>query len=105
MLSTVCLNSCKQHTRKQNHHRTLAANQQATEPVGQGPEKSSLCQHSMKNDHLIDWSEVKISKVEHNYSKRLFTESWYINEKHQVLNRNDGLSFPAVYRKLLNSQC
>ena len=59
----------------------------------------------MENDHLIDWSKVKILKVEHDYSKRLFTESWYINEKPQVLNRNDGLSFPAVYRKLLNSQC
>ena len=71
----------------------------------QRPEKSALCQHSMENDHLIDWSKVKILKVEHDYSKRLFTESWYINEKPQVLNRNDGLSFPAVYRKLLNSQC
>ena len=71
----------------------------------QWPEKSALCQHSMENDHLIDWSEVKISNVEHVYSKRLFTQSWYINEKPQVLSRNDGLSFPAVYRKLLNSQC
>ena len=70
----------------------------------QRPEKSALCQHSMENDHLIDWSEVKILKVEHNYSKRLFTESLYINEKHEVLNRNVGLSFPAVFRKLLNSQ-
>ena len=68
-------------------------------------EKSALCQHSMENDHLIDWSKVKILKVGHNYSKRLFTESWYINKKHQVLNRNDGLSIPAVYKKLLNSQC
>ena len=59
----------------------------------------------MENDHIIDWSKVKILKVEHDYSKRLFTESWYINEKPQVLNRNDGLSFPAVYKKLLNSQC
>ena len=71
----------------------------------QRPEKSALCQHSMENDHIIDWSKVKILKVEHDYSKRLFTESWYINEKPQVLNRNDGLSFPAVYRKLLNYQC
>ena len=70
----------------------------------QRPEKSTLCQHSMENDQLIDWSEVKILKVEHDYSKRLLTESWYINEKPQVLNRNDGLSFPAVYKKLLNSQ-
>ena len=70
----------------------------------QRPEKSALCQHSIENDHLIDCSEVKILKVEHDYLKRPFTESWYINEKPQVLNRNDGLSFPAVHRKLLNSQ-
>ena len=69
------------------------------------PEKSALCQHSMENDHLIDWSKVKILKVEHDYAKRLFTESWYISEKPQVVNRNDELSFPAVYKKLLNSQC
>ena len=59
----------------------------------------------MDNDHLIDWSEVKNLKVEHDYSKRFFTESWYINEKPQVLDRNDGLLFTAVYRKLHNSQC
>ena len=58
----------------------------------------------MENDHIIDWSKVKILKVEHDYSKRLFTESWYIKEKPQELNRNDGLSFPAVYRELLSSQ-
>ena len=29
----------------------------------------------MENDHLIDWSEVKILKVGHGYSKRFFTES------------------------------
>ena len=71
----------------------------------QRPEKSALCQHSMENDHLIDWSEVKILKGDHEYSKCLFTESWCINEKPQVPNRNDGLSFPAVCRKLLNSKC
>ena len=71
----------------------------------QRPEKSALCQHSMENDHLIDWSEVKILKGEREYLKCLFTESWCINEKPQVPNRNDGLSFPAVYRKLLNSKC
>ena len=38
----------------------------------QRPEKSALCQHFMENDLLIDWSEVKILKVEHDYSKRLF---------------------------------
>ena len=41
----------------------------------QRPEKSALCQHSMENHHIIDWSKIKILKVEHDYLKRLFTES------------------------------
>ena len=75
------------------------------QPAIKFQQKSALCQHSMENDHLIDRSEVKIFKVEHDYSKRFFTESWYINEKPQILNKNDELSLPAVYRKLLNTQC
>ena len=71
----------------------------------QRPEKSAFCQHSLENNHLIDWSEVKIFNVERDFTKRLFTKSWYFNQKPQVVNRNEGLSFPAVYRKLLNSQC
>ena len=34
----------------------------------------------MENYHLINWSEVKNLKVEHDYLKRLFTGSWYIDE-------------------------
>ena len=60
----------------------------------------------MENDYLINWSEVKILTEEHDdYSKRLFKKSCYINEKPQVLYRNDGLAFPAVYTKLLNFVC
>ena len=50
----------------------------------------------MENDHLINWSEVKILKVEHDYSKHFFIESWYMIEKPQVLNQNDRLAVPAV---------
>ena len=56
----------------------------------------------MRNDHLINWFEVKILKVEHDYLKCLFTENWHIDEKPQVLNRNDGLSFLAVLESCLN---
>ena len=28
----------------------------------------------MENDHLTNWSEVKILKVEHDYSQHFFTE-------------------------------
>ena len=46
----------------------------------QRPKKSALCQHSMKNDHPINWSDVKILKLEHDYSKRLYAESWNIKK-------------------------
>ena len=61
----------------------------------QRPEKSTLCQHSMENDHLINWSEVKILKVEHDYSKRLFTESWYIREKPQSAHLKRWVIIPC----------
>jgi len=68
----------------------------------QQPEKSALCEHFISCDHLIDWPNVKILKVELDYLKHLFAESWFINKKPQVLlNRNDGLAFPTVYKKLL----
>ena len=49
----------------------------------------------MENDHLNNWSEVKILKVEHDYSQHFLTAS-YIKEKPQVLDQNDRLAFPAV---------
>ena len=66
-------------------------------------EKSALCEHSISLNHTINWSEVKILKTETDYSKRLFAESWFINEKPEVMNRNDGHAFPLVYKKLLKS--
>ena len=39
-------------------------------------------------------------KVETEYNKRLFVESWFIDSKSSVTNRNDGNSFPLVYKKL-----
>lgn len=68
----------------------------------QRPEKSALCQHTISMDHRINWNEAEILKLESDYSKRLFAESWYINSKSHVMNRNDGNSFPPVYQKLLS---
>ena len=55
-------------------------------------------------DHKIDWEMLKVEtfmlKVETEYNKRLFVESWFINSKSSVTNRNDGNSFPLVYKKL-----
>ena len=67
----------------------------------QRPEQSALADHSMSMDHKINWEEAKILKLESDYFKRLFTETWYINSKSHVMNRNDGNSFPSVYYKLL----
>lgn len=68
----------------------------------QEPEKSALCLHSISLDHVIAWSDVQILKVEPDFHKRLFAESWYINEKSPIMNRNDGLAFPSVYKKLFD---
>ena len=67
----------------------------------QRPEKSALCEHSISMDHVISWSEAKILKTENDYWKRLFLESWHINSKPHVMNRNDGNAFPSVYLELL----
>ena len=69
----------------------------------QHPEKSALCEHSISLNHTINWSEVEILKTETDYYKRLFAESWFINEKPEMMNRNDGHAFPFVYKKLLKS--
>ena len=69
----------------------------------QRPEKSAFCEHSISLNHTINWSDVEILKTETDYSKRLFAESWFINEKPEVMNRNDGHAFPLVNKKLLKS--
>ena len=62
---------------------------------------SALCEHSVAMDHIISWTDTKILELETDYRKRLFFESWHINAKPLVMNRNDGSSFPAVYLDLL----
>ena len=64
-------------------------------------EKSALSQHSVENHHLINWGGVKIIHMESDYRKRLFMESWYINQYEFVINRNDGARLSSVYRELL----
>ena len=57
----------------------------------QRPEKSTLCEHSITLDHIIDWNEAIILSTEKDYTKRLFAESWL----------KDGNTLPSVYKKLL----
>ena len=42
--------------------------------------------------------------METDYRKRLSFESWHINAKPDVMNRNDGSSFPTVYLDLSEYQ-
>ena len=67
----------------------------------QRPDLSALCEHSITKDHIISWTEAKILELETGYRKRLSFESWHINAKPYVMNRNDGRSFPAVCLDLL----
>ena len=69
----------------------------------QEPEKSALCEHYMRFDHLIDWNNSKILKTEAHYSKRLTSEAWFINSHPHVMNRSDGDSLPRVYHPLISS--
>ena len=62
--------------------------------------KSALSQHVMDFDHKIDWNNVKILKSQSHGYRRRVAESFSINQKAclcNVINRNDGASFPAVY--------
>ena len=54
---------------------------------------SALCEHFITMDHIISWTEAKILEQETDYRKRLSFESWHINAKPHVMNRNDGSSF------------
>ena len=53
-------------------------------------------------NHKIDWENKIILKVKTDYNKRLFIESWFINSKSNVINKNGSNSFPLVYKKLLD---
>ena len=69
----------------------------------QEPEKSALCKHYMRFDHLIDWNNSKILKTEAHYSKRLTSEAWFNNSHPHVMNRSDGDSLPRVYHPPISS--
>ena len=53
-------------------------------------------------DNKIDRENTIILKGETDYNKRLFIESWFINSKSNVANRNDGNSSALVYKKSLD---
>ena len=71
------------------------------------PENGSS-QHVMDFDHRIDWDNVKILKSESHAYRRRVAESFLINQKAcscNVINRNDGANFPAVYSVFVSNTC
>ena len=67
----------------------------------QRPDLSAPYEHSITKDHIISFTEAKILELETDYQKILSFESWHINAKPHVMNRNNGSLFPAVYLDLL----
>ena len=67
--------------------------------------KSALSQRVMDFDYRIDWKNVKILKSKSNaYRRCVALRSFLINQNAclcNVINRNDGANFPAVYSVLV----
>ena len=59
------------------------------------PEKSALAEHSLSEDHRINWEDVDVLEHEPNYHKRLFLEAWH-SKRFCTMNRCD-LDVPTVY--------
>jgi len=65
--------------------------------------KSAVCQHVVENDHCINWDSAKILRRESYCYRHGVAEGFLINQKSlemNVLNRNDGLILPSVYKSL-----
>ena len=65
--------------------------------------KLALCQHVAENDHFIKWNNAEILRRETNWHKRRIAEGCLINQTSlelNVLNRNDGLIVPSIYKSL-----
>ena len=69
--------------------------------------KSALSQHVMDFDHRIDWDNAKILQSESHAYRRHVAESFLINQKAcscNVINRNDGANFTAVYSVFVSNK-
>ena len=69
--------------------------------------KLALSQHVLDFDHRIDWDNVKIPKSESRAYRRRVAKSFLINQKTRscnVINRNDGANFPAIYSVLITNK-
>ena len=61
----------------------------------------------MNFDHRIDRNNIKILKSESHAYWRRVAESFLINQKAcicNVINRNNGANFPAVYRMFIANE-
>lgn len=63
---------------------------------------TALCEHALYNDHRFCTSKPKVLDVEHNYSKRMLKESFYIySTKHTVNFRQDTEGVNRIYKNVL----
>ena len=63
---------------------------------------TALSKHAVELGHSIDWENYEILKIETDYHKRKFIESFYINSLSNVLNDKKSVCFPSIYQNLFS---
>ena len=62
---------------------------------------STLAEHVFKTGHAVDLSQSEVLDHHQHITTRCMLESWYIQHKQAVLNRERG-TLPEVYAALLD---
>ena len=62
----------------------------------------ALFKYTVKLGHLNEWDNYEILKIEADYHKRKFIESFCINSLSNVLDNKTYVFFPSVYRNLFS---
>ena len=60
---------------------------------------SAVAEHSIKQEHRINWENAKVVARRNLTHQRCFLESWFISQK-PIMNRDDG-ALPRVYNSLI----
>jgi len=56
--------------------------------------KGHPSEHVMQFDHMIDWNNLEILRIESHYYKRLTSEAWLINSHPSVINHLMVTAYP-----------
>ena len=56
---------------------------------------SAVAEHSIKNEHKINWENAKVVAKKNLTHQRCFLESWFIRSQKAIMNRDDG-ALPRV---------